>query len=408
MRPVVRMAFVVSHPIQYYVPLYRLLATRDDVAVRVFFTWHAAEAPMTDPGFAQKIAWDIPLTEGYDYEFVPPIGSDTGPHRFLGLRNPGLIPALLRWNPSIVHVTGYAHFSHLRALLALRRRGIPALFRGDSHLLDPESPIHRLAKQTVLRRLFSLPSAFLYVGRSNLAYYQAFGVPESRLFRCPHSIDCARFTASAEEREAEAQTWRRSLGIADHEIVFLFVGKFEPKKRSVELARVFSELEISDARLVLCGDGPLIDSLRQIASEHGRRITLLPFQNQSRMPIVHRLGDVLVLPSAYRETWGLAVNEAMACGRPALVSNRVGCAADLVTPFQTGLVFKAEDWSDVAGALKTAGNTRDQLPSWGRAARNVSLLFDIPHTASTLVEAARAVLGNERRQVQVEAKSAEP
>jgi glycosyltransferase involved in cell wall biosynthesis len=391
MRRPIRLAFVVSHPIQYYVPLYRLLASRNDVAVRVFFTWHAAEGPMMDPGFDQEIAWDIPLTAGYDHVLVPPTGSATGPHRFWGLRNPGLIPALLRWNPSAVHITGYAHASHFQALHALRHR-IPVLFRGDSHLLDPESPVRRLAKQIVLRKLFQFPSAFLYVGSNNLAYYRAFGVPDDRLFHCPHSIDCARFTADDDEREAEARAWRRSLGIADHELVFLFVGKFEPKKRAVELARTFCAMDLPDTRLVLCGDGPLIGALRPIASEHGRRAVLLPFQNQSRMPIVYRLGDALVLPSAYRETWGLAVNEAMVCGRPALVSDRVGCAADLVTSFQTGLIFRAEDWTGLAAILKTAREMRDQLPAWGRAARDVSLRFDIPETAATLLHAAEVIL----------------
>lgn len=390
--PMIRLAFVVSHPIQYYAPLYRLLARRDDMAVRVFFTWHAATSPMKDPGFAQEIAWDIPLTDGYDHTLIPPVGSDTGPHRFLGLRNPGLIRELLAWRPTAVHVTGYAHLSHLQTLLALSRRRIPTLFRGDSHLLDPDPAARRLAKRAVLRSLYRLPSAFLYVGRNNRAYYRAFGVPDSRLFHCPHSIDCARFTARADEAEAEARAWRRALGIADRELVFLFAGKFEPKKRPVELARVFGELNLPDARLVLCGDGPLAAPLGQIAARHPSRIVLLPFQNQSRMPVVYRLGDLLVLPSAYRETWGLAVNEAMTCGRPALVSDRVGCAADLVQPSRTGLLFQAGSWTGLAQALTAAYAARQRLAGWGREAQRLALQFDIPQTAAGVVDAVQAVL----------------
>ena len=62
-----RLAIIVSHPIQYYVPLYRHLARRDDVAIRVFFTWHVPSA-VEDHGFNIPVAWDIPLTAGYDFD----------------------------------------------------------------------------------------------------------------------------------------------------------------------------------------------------------------------------------------------------------------------------------------------------------------------------------------------------
>ena len=82
--------------------------------------------------------------------------------------------------------------------------------------------------------------------------------------------------------------------------------------------------------LVLVGAGELHAEIDRIAAAHPQRFRVLPFQNQSRMPIVYRLGDLVVLFSGYGETWGLAVNEALACGRPVLVSDRVGCAADVV------------------------------------------------------------------------------
>ena len=51
-----RIAVVVSHPIQYLAPLYEKLAGRDDVEVKVFFTWHAGERVVDDPGFGRPIA----------------------------------------------------------------------------------------------------------------------------------------------------------------------------------------------------------------------------------------------------------------------------------------------------------------------------------------------------------------
>ncbi len=62
------------------------------------------------------------------------------------------------------------------------------------------------------------------------------------------------------------------------------------------------------------------------------------------MPILYRLGNVFCLPSkGPGETWGLAVNEAMASSRPVIVSNKVGCAADLVSEGANGYLFNYND-----------------------------------------------------------------
>jgi glycosyltransferase involved in cell wall biosynthesis len=92
------------------------------------------------------------------------------------------------------------------------------------------------------------------------------------------------------------------------------------------------------------------------AANSRHRVLFLPFQNQSRMPLVYRLGDALVLPSGYRETWGLAVNEAQACGRPSLVSDCVGCARDIIREGDNGSVFRTDDWEDCGRVMRKMAN----------------------------------------------------
>src|SRR4029077_9719598 len=122
-----RLALVVSHPIQYYAPLHQRLAKRDDIEIKVFFTWHAATEAVVDPGFGQAFAWDIPLTEGYDYELVPNTAHDPGTHHFFGLRNPSLVGRVLQWMPHIVHITGWAWASHLSALRRFHGLCVPTI-----------------------------------------------------------------------------------------------------------------------------------------------------------------------------------------------------------------------------------------------------------------------------------------
>jgi glycosyltransferase involved in cell wall biosynthesis len=388
-----RLAIVVSHPIQYYTPLYRALALRADIEIKVFFTWHAAQAPVYDRGFHRPIAWDIPLTEGYAFEQVPNVSADPGTHRFFGLQNPSLVERVLSWNPEAVHITGWAGYSHLKAMRAFARRGIPVLFRGDSHLLDSETEgVKWRLKQAVLQQVYSRPTAFLYVGQANRAYYEALGVHADRLFPCPHSIDVRRFAEPASELERQAGEWREQLGLRHDQLILLFAGKFEDRKQTVDLMRAVSAVPDARVVLVLVGGGEREAEVQALARTAPGRFRVLPFQNQQKMPLVYRLGHVFVMPSAFGETWGLAVNEAIACGRPVLASSRVGCAADVVDS-TCGAIFPWNDFSVMMAMLRNMVDDRKRLADMERAAARRAWMFDIKCTEDALIDCINQVCG---------------
>jgi len=415
-----RLAFIVSHPIQYYVPIYRDLAKRarnqetgdtrqetaaDDAAevtaLKVFYTWRDA-GPARDVKFGKEFAWDIPLMEGYDFEVVPNTSSEPGTHHRKGLINPELVERVKAWKPDAVHITGYNYVSHGQAIKELSEAGIPVIFRGDSHLLDGRGPWWKWwIKKSVLSRVYRWPAAFTYVGQANRDYYRAFGVPEPKLFPVPHTIEVGRFSEPHEELEAKALAWRRELGIPDDHFVFLYAAKLEPRKRPMELLEAFLRADLPKATLVFVGSGELESALRtRVNTGHGltrmkgrisplggaertgqecsvlgdpstrnapsaetenckpntadcaQQVVFVPFQNQSRMPLVYRLGDALVLPSGYGETWGLAVNEAQACGRPSLVSDCVGSARDIIRESENGIIVRTGDWEDCVRGMR--------------------------------------------------------
>ena len=387
-----RIAFVVSHPIQYLVPLYRRLAGRDDTEVKVFFTWHAGERAVDDPGFGRPIAWDIPLTDGYAFELVPNVASDPGTHKFLGLRNPMLLDRVTSWRPDVVHINGWAWLSHLQLLFALKKRRVPTLFFGDSHLLDGKAGGPRWwLKSAVLRRVYSWPTACLYAGSANRAYFEIFGVPPQRLYPCAHVIDVGRFAEPASQREEAAARWRSELGVAADRKVLLYAGKFEPKKRPTDLMRAFARLPDPSLMLVMVGSGELQAEIDAIAAADPARFRILPFQNQSRMPVVYRLGDVFVLPSAFGESWGLAVNEALACGRPVIVSDRVGCAPDVVDA-SCGRIFPWNDWGEFGNTVVAMFGDPGKLRDMRRAAGERAGAFDVGVAETALVAAVDSIL----------------
>ena len=94
----------------------------------------------------------------------------------------------------------------------------------------------------------------------------------------------------------------------------------------------------------------------------------MDFQNQTQMPAIYQASNLFCLPSR-SETWGLAVNEAMAAGKPILVSDKVGCAFDLVTN-HTGAIFKSGDLADLSQKLIALTKDKVILKNNGQNAFN--------------------------------------
>jgi glycosyltransferase involved in cell wall biosynthesis len=242
---------------------------------------------------------------------------------------------------------------------------IPVYFRGDSTLLDERSELKKIARRFFLRWVYSNIDYAFYVGTRNKEYFLAHGLKPAQLIFAPHAIDNERFYDKDGSYRQKALEWRQSLGIKDDDFVFLFAGKLEPKKNPMLLLKAFMQLNIPKSHLIFVGNGILESALKNYVTLRTRQvgtgkaqcdnhcnIHFLDFQNQSAMPIVYRLGNVFVLPSqGPGETWGLAVNEAMACGLPVIVSDKAGCSVDLVEQDKNGYIFKSNDEEELINVM---------------------------------------------------------
>ncbi len=375
-----RLAIVISHPIQYYSPWFRYLAANGYSDLRVFYLWNGGVTEQMDQGFGVPVKWDVPLLEGYDHEFVPNRSAQPGSGNICGLNNPELGARLDSFAPAAILLFGYNYLTHYRFLFSNSRRSVPLLFRGDSHRLFPAKGWKSSLKQKIVRKVFQKFSAFLYVGGANKEYFQHHGVAPEKLFFCPHCVDNDRFFGESEMAAESVQLWRRELGIPVRHRVILFAGKFEEKKRPRDLMEAFRRAQLNDVSLLMVGNGAQEEGLRRDIAD--KNIRFAPFQNQSLMPRVYMAGDVFVLPSyGNEETWGLAVNEAMCMGRPVIVSNHVGCARDLVKDRNNGLVFQAGDVPALARALQEAFSDEGRLKMWGANSRRV--IQDYSYAAAT-------------------------
>lgn len=348
----VRLAIVSTHPIQYYAPIFQLLARSQRLHVRVFYTWsQVAGGSVTDSGFGRSITWDIPLTEGYEFEFVPNVARQPGTGHFWGLRNPGLNAAIETWDADAVLVFGWNLASHLAALRHFNGR-LPVFFRGDSTLLDRSSWWRTALRRVALSWVYRYVDVAVAVGSNNRDYFRWCGIPSERIAFAPHAIDAKRFADPEGGHQARAAQWRDELGIPAGARTLVYAGKLVDKKDPLLLFDAFVGCGAA-GHLVFVGDGVLEPELRARAASRND-VHFLPFQNQQAMPAVYRLGDVFVLPSrGPGETWGLALNEAMATGRPVIAGSKVGGARDVVTD-RTGWMFESGDLRQLTAVVRGA------------------------------------------------------
>jgi glycosyltransferase involved in cell wall biosynthesis len=394
-----KLAIVSTHPIQYYAPVFRTLAAYGALDLRVFFTWsQAADSVLFDHGFGAEVKWDIPLLDGYAHQFVRNVADHAGTHHFRGIRNPTLIGEIEAWQPDAILVYGWNCHSHLQALRHFKGR-IPVLFRGDSTLLDDSSWWRTSLRRGFLRWIYSHVDIAVAVGSNNRDYFAWCGIPPQNIALAPHSIDTVRFAANAAKQENLAHDWRSQLGIDAEAIVFLFAGKLQRKKNPGLLLEAFGSLK-AGPHLIFAGNGEIESELKAHAAKYAN-VHFLPFQNQSFMPVVYRLGNVFVLPSqGPGETWGLALNEAMATGRAIIASSKVGGARDLIQPGTNGWVFESGDRDALERALSRAADCGHAgLAAMGNAAQALSERWSTEESARAIRDAVLTCGSRDGREV---------
>jgi glycosyltransferase involved in cell wall biosynthesis len=377
--PRVRLAYLVSHPIQYQAPLLRRIALEQEIELTVLFGSDFSVRGYKDRGFGVEVMWDTPLLEGYRSEFLrswrdtggvsPTTPISRGLYR--RLRNSDGSPAF-----DALWVHGYASVNSLQAILAANALGIPVLLRAESWLADrARSPWTLMAKSLFFRLLGSGIAAVLPIGTVNSDYWTHYFGSNVPQFLMPYAVHNEYFSRLAETAAPREQELRAELGLDPERQVILFASKLQARKHAdhlLEAYRNFIEDRTLQERpyLVIVGDGEQRAALEARTLELGLDdVRFAGFRNQSELPRFFQLADVFVLPSRH-EPWGLIVNEAMAAGCPVIVSTDVGSHADLITDGIEGCVFPVGNIAALADALHRVFRSPDTAARMGQCARN--------------------------------------
>jgi glycosyltransferase involved in cell wall biosynthesis len=370
----VRVLMVSTHPVQYAAHQYRRLAVDERVDLTVLFLSMSSVEGAVDEGFGRTVRWDVPLLEGFRWSHPPNRSPRPSVHRFFGLVNPGVWRLIRRARADVVVLYGYRASSFWMAWAAARVSRASVVWATDATTLDPRDRHlwKKWLKGRVLPWIFRTGDATFVPSTRGRRFLLSLGLAPDRVHLTQYVVDNG-FFASRADLEDSIET-RQAWDVPKKAFIALFVGKLVEWKRPGDLMRAAAI--VPDTWVVFAGEGVLGGRLTELAASLGisERVRFLGFMNQTELPAVYRAADVLVLPSAF-EPFGLVVNEAFACGIPAIVSDACGCVDDLIVEGETGFSFPSGDAAALANRLllmqdpaarkRMAAGARARISEWG-------------------------------------------
>jgi len=267
------------------------------------------------------------------------------------LLNRGVSAALAKAKPDVVVCGGYSYFAMWQAQRWARKRGVPVLLWSESNIQDRRRGrvVVEALKKAFLRRC----GGFIVPGKSAAEYLHSFGIPDRVIFTAPNAVDNELFRGTAESARAKSVEFRAKFALPER--YFLFVGRMVPEKGAVLVVDSYARLEPSlrqSIGLVLAGEGSgRAQCEEKAAGIQPGRVVFSGFLHREELAAHYALATCLILPT-FSDTWGLVINEAMACGLPVIVSDVAGAAADLVQDGWNGRVVPVGDLDAYVSAMR--------------------------------------------------------
>jgi len=366
-----KIAFLYTHPIQYFTPFHKILNNLVGDRAMVFYCLDTSNG-YYDNEFNQSIKWDIQLLEGYKFKFLKPSILSKLSKKFR-YYNSDVLSNLKQTSPDIIIIHGWGYLTAIKSIILARLLNIKIWIRGETPLS------HELKKRGVkkfihilfLKAIFSQIDKFLVIGKENKAFYKYLCVSENKFIYAPYCVDNSDQKKKSEILPSK-DSIKQQIGIPTDSFVVLFCGKLIDKKNPLDLLKAFHLAKIENSYLLYIGDGEMQEILKNYINKNSLdNVLMLGFKNQSEMPLYYKAASIFVLPSGLGETWGLVVNEAMNNELPIIVSDMVGSSKDLVIEGENGYIFPEHDIEKLSHYLTIAANDINWLRNAGEKSKQM-------------------------------------
>jgi len=383
----VKLAVVITHPIQHWVPVYVALAQQESIQLKVFFIAENGVKPYVDKQFNQKVTWDIPLLEGYDYQFLEP-GKIIQDFSFNEVDSKHLSAELKQFAPDVLWLNGYSHKANWRALLS-KPSATKVIYSSDSNLTDPRSVWKKIIKHLIVRYFLSKCAAFLSVGPQNQRYLEHYGVSSNQVHQVPYPIDMQRILKAKQQLPMNSrQQLRQSLSIPESATALLFLGKLIAHKRPQDIIEALSQLPDDNVFIIYVGNGDMLEELQALSKQRQvqAQVKFVGFVNQSMIPAYTDASDVLVLPSS-KEPFGAVVSEVLPFGLPVIVSDAIGAIGSSALPNKNALVYACGDTKQLAKKIDLLRKDSPRYIEMSEMSFEQTMLHDKQHYVRAVLQA---------------------
>lgn len=331
----------------------------------------------------EKTFDNVSLFEGSDFASVP-----------YARMWSALKKVLIDLNTDVVFTYGYSLRIMRRVMFWARKNRVAIGLISDTNIFDTK---RRRAAELFKSVLVSRYDAAFVGGTSSGLYLHGLGIPPERVVPGYDVVDNELFRRKTQAIREDPGGVRRKWSLPDNS--FLFVGRLVPNKNIrglIEAYRRYAE-GLDGATpwgLVICGAGPqeteLLAMVREMPARLGECIQFRGQVAQSDLADFYSSASCFVLPSTAWESWGLVVNEALACGMPVLITQRCGCAADLVWNGNNGWQFDPDDLDVLARLMRILHDMNPgERNEMGRRGEEIISEWDLGKFARNGLAAAR-------------------
>src|SRR6185369_3877323 len=315
-------------------------------------------------------------------------------------RTCGLLEELGSFAPDCVFIPGWSRRYSIASLRWCFTHGIPAVLMSET--TEHDAPRFRW-KEWIKRRIITGYSAALVGGSLHAEYLVGLGMPRDRILQGYDAVDNDYFQRTAAAARAQSARFRQEFRLPAK--YFLASARFIEKKNLCCLVEAYGKYREASAEaawsgrktgetevwsLVLLGDGHLRPALHRLVCQlRLEPFVILPgFKQYSELPVYYGLANAFVQAST-SEPWGLVVNEAMASGLPVLVSNRCGCAPDLVCEGRNGFTFGPGNCGQIAELMLRFSEPSFPLSRFGKTSIEIISNWGLDRFSRALLAAAR-------------------
>ncbi len=343
-----RLAVLVTHPVQYFAPVFRELAQQPDLQLKVFFGCNHGVIPREDSSFGVVFKWDCQPTAGFEHEFLS-TGSISSLQGLTGISlATKAVTAINRYQADAVLIFAYSPAFITVSTILLRLAGHKLMLRAETtDEALKRSNFKDKIRQILLTLYYRQFAHFFPIGTNSVNHYCRMGVNKSRLTPVNYAIDVDFFQKQVDFYLPQRECLRTTASIDSQDRVLMYCGKMFSAKNPLIIPDALAMLSPEEREkiwLIAVGDGELKQEFETRAkAQLGERAIFVGFKNQSKLGQYYAMSDSLILPSQSGETWGLVVNEALQFGLRVIVSDNVGSERDLVKSKENGYIFKSGD-----------------------------------------------------------------